>query len=429
MATTLPIASMQQLTVSKIDGLIKKIDGKIRGENGERVKTETARLALNADKKRLVEAKQKIVDWVKKQKQIYDRDKAKFEKANKGTAAKFDPANDTKSKWVANWRTTITYAEVFNPKGKAGKGQIKDAVTKGIDYLDDKKEAIAAIGAGAAIAGAAITYLPKLMSIETGVMVENAAGEMVAQTVGQVIATFLKSHPALSAGLGVAGIAAIAVAIPTIRNKIRNSERYKGKIEARAEAAELDAEILALDEKEPKNAVNYYVNSAIKFDKDQNLEIPQDIIDMVAGDLEVMTALSEDLQHSNIPNDPKSPQMSAEQRLKLRTLLNRAVEQRKKIEAADVREQNRATIEAQIALDVPKIDQAKLDAANKKLAEAKAKWEEASKASTTADKEAKEKEARDKEKEAIAELGIDASKYTKNGVKMISDGDLARKLV
>ena len=71
MATTLPIASMQQLTVSKIDGLIKKIDGKIRGENGERVKTETARLALNADKKRLVEAKQKIVDWVKKQKQIF----------------------------------------------------------------------------------------------------------------------------------------------------------------------------------------------------------------------------------------------------------------------------------------------------------------------------------------------------------------------
>ncbi len=394
MAKTLPLGAIHELTVSKIDTLLKKVDAKLTATGDEKIKTETARLTLNADKKRLVDAKQKIVNWVSKEKQ----------KADKGKS----------SKWVASWRTTIKYGDVVKAKG-----QIRDAATAGMDWLDDKKQAIAAVGATAAVAGAAITYLPKLMDIKTGVMVDG-----LAQTVGQVIATYLKSHPALTAGLGVAGIAALAVAIPTIRNKIRNSDSYKGKIEARAEAAKLDADILALDEQEPEQVVNYYVNSALKFDKSQNLVIDQELIDMVAGDKTVMDALDADLTTNG-------SRMSQEQQLKLRALLNRAKTQRAKVEAAAQKEQNEALVTNQIEADLANLsatDPDKINEAQQKLAEADKKRQEAA-GKTGTEKTTLEGQADALEAAAKAALGIDMDKYKKSGIEMISELDVAKRIV
>ena len=396
MAKTLPLGAIQELTVSKIDILLKKIDAKLTATGDEKIKTETARLTLTADKKRLVDAKQKIVNWVSKEKQKADKNKS--------------------SKWVTSWRTTVKYGDVVKAKG-----QIRDAATAGMDWLDDKKQAIAAVGATAAIAGAAINYLPKLMNLETGIMVDG-----VAQTVGQVITTFLKSNPALTAGLSVAGIAALAVAIPTIRNKIRNSESYKGKIEARAEAAKLDADILALDEKEPEQVVNYYVNSALKFDKSQNLVIDQELIDMVAGDKSIMDALDSDLTTNGAS-------MSQEQQLKLRALLNRAKTQRAKVEAAAQKEQNEALVANQINADLANLsatDPDKINEAQQKLAEADKKRQDA-KALPDGDpnKTTLENDAKSLEDAAKAALGIDMSKYQKSGIDMISELEVAKRIV
>ena len=320
---TLLNQDIEKLSVSKIDAILKKAE-----TMASSAKNSTAQSSLLGDQKRLTDAKKKIIDFITKEKRKADAGKP--------------------SAWVANWRTSLTYGDVMKKKSFVGRTlkSGSDLFTKGSDFLEDHKQAIVATGATAAVAGAAINYLPKLMEMPTGTTLEvigaDGATTMVNETVGMALQSFIKANPWLTAGIGLAGIAAIAVSIPTIRNKVRNSQSYQGKMQARKENAELKSDIIELDSTMPKDAIEYYTSSAIKFDRDGTLEIDQSIIDNAANK-EVIDALEADL---NLNGGSMRP----EEKLKLRTLITRAKEQWRKIEIAEERARYAAENEATVSV-------------------------------------------------------------------------------
>ena len=318
---TLLNKDIERLSVSKIDNLLKKAEGfAAKAENP------VAQSSLLGDQKRLIDAKKKIIDFVTKEKRKADAGKT--------------------SAWVANWRTSITYGDVMKKKSGAARTlkAAGDKFTQSADFLEDHKQAIIATGATAAVAGAAINYLPKLMEMPTGNMIEvvgaDGAKSMVQETVGMALKSFFKANPALTAGLGIAGLAALAVSIPTIRNKVRSSQSYQGKMQARKENAELKSDILDLDSTRPREAVNYYTNAAIKFDKGDELVIDEAIIDSAANP-DVIKALEDDLKNLLSDATPHPQEV-----LKLQTLINRAKAKWQRVQEAEERARNRAENEA-----------------------------------------------------------------------------------
>lgn len=308
---TLLHADIDKLTASKIDIMLDRVNEL----KGNKAKNETALLALTSDEKRLVDAKKKIIDFVTKEKR----------KAEKGVSG---------AKWSANWRTTVTYKDAVK-KGKINKfiqkkNAVGDTLTQFTDFLEDHKQAILATGITAAVAGAAINYVPKILSIETGKILEDGAKE----TVWTVLKNFMAANPALTAGLGIAGLAAVAVTIPTIRNKVRNSESYLGKTQARRENAELKADILDLNASMPKEAVDFYTEKGVKIDGTGKIEIDQEIINQAANP-DVIAELNKLYTDEVAKSNTDLTKMRPDELLKLGTLLTRAQAQWNKIVEAE----------------------------------------------------------------------------------------------
>ena len=397
---TLLNKDIEKLSVSKIDNLLKKAEGfAAKAENP------VAQSSLLGDQKRLIDAKKKIIDHVTTVKRKVA--------SNKMTAPK----------WMSTWRTTLTYGEVIQSKSFVTKGlkSAGDTFTQSADFLEDHKQAIIATGVTAAVAGAAINYLPKLMEMQTGNMVEvigaDGAKTMVEETVGMALKSFFKANPALTAGLGIAGLAAIAVAIPTIRNKVRNSQSYQGTMQARKENAELKSDILDLNSTRPREAVNYYTNAAVKFDKSNELVIDESIIDCAANP-EIITALESDLADL-LTNPDHNPQ----EVLKLQTLINRAKDKWQKVQDAEERARSRAENEATVsaaAKDSLTDILAKADS-EKTLQEAEILFETAKAAkeawekAAEPDKATKKAEFETAARAVTAKLGIDMDKFKKPG--------------
>lgn len=406
---TLLNKDIEKLSVSKIDNLLKKAEGfAAKAENP------VAQSSLLADQKRLIDAKKKIVDHVT----------AIQRKVNSGKA------QASQFKWLSTWRTSLTYGEVIKNKSFVTKGlkSAGDAFTQSADFLEDHKQAIIATGVTAAVAGAAINYLPKLMEMQTGNMIEvvgaDGAKTMVQETVGMAIKSFFKANPALTAGLGIAGLAALAVSIPAIRNKVRNSQSYQGKMQARKENAELKSDILDLDSTRPREAVNYYTNAAVKFDKSNELVIDESIIDCAANP-EIITALESDL--ADLLSNPKH---NPQEVLKLQTLINRAKDKWQKVQDAEDRARSRAENEATVSgaakdslTDIlAKADSEKILEEAEALFEAAKAAKEAWETAADADKPAKKAAFETAAQAVTTKLGIDMNKFKKPGTAYLLVG-------
>ncbi len=348
---TLTNEDFYPLTYSKLEKKLQDVDKRLKDKNDKSVKNPTLRETLIASKARLAKALKTMADYVANQKREHDKWKTahdkwetahdKWEKKGRVGAEPAEPKD--KSGYITTWKTTMTYGQTRNPVQKVF-GAAGDLATKGMDILEDKKGLIATVGVSAAVMGVAKTYLPKLMAVELeeGVKFTVAGQEVIANTVGEVIKNFFLANPALTAGLGIAGIAAVAIAIPAIRSKIRNSSAYQGKMLAREETAKLKADILDLNEgQEHDKIIGFYSTNGMEIDDKGNVKVDESLVKIAAQDEKILEALEKDLTY----NGSKMP---AESRGKLAALVNAARAERAKIVSAATKADNQAKYESKV---------------------------------------------------------------------------------